>query len=123
MGPSQRKRWRSLWLLIPIWLASPVFVIVLVDLALRAVGMNSPGWISGLIMIGAFFAFGQVVVWVEWSGRRADLRQIEAAGFKVCPKCWYDLSRLPDQGHCPECGAGYERGHLERSWKWTYSDT
>ncbi|MCG3138559.1 MAG: hypothetical protein HJJLKODD_02424 [Phycisphaerae bacterium] len=36
--------------------------------------------------------------------------------YRFCLHCGYDLSSLPDEHHCPECGEKYEIHALKKSW-------
>lgn len=49
-------------------------------------------------------------------------KTLERAQYRVCLKCRYSLTDLPNEGTCPECGCKYTLEQLQRSWVWTYSD-
>lgn len=52
--------------------------------------------------------------------RRAVRKQAEALAaleFRVCPSCYYDLRGSTPRGTCPECGAEFDPGSLERQWR------
>jgi len=43
-------------------------------------------------------------------------RRLKAAGYRLCPRCGYDLSGLGDEGACPECGRGFLAASLAEQW-------
>lgn len=44
-------------------------------------------------------------------------RSVKAAGYLACGSCAYDLSKLPPEGTCPECGEAYTHAQCRRWWK------
>ena len=44
------------------------------------------------------------------------MRWLEARDFEVCIECGYELSGLPGEGNCPECGSPYTREQLKQLW-------
>lgn len=75
---------------------------------------------------GEFAAFWVLVVFLGiaytgirvWSrGRRALLRQAAACEGRMCLRCHYPLTSLPEAGTCPECGEGYKAEDLVRTWR------
>lgn len=74
--------------------------------------LNAPGVAFAIVISGPLVA---VVV----SGLRfgALIERVEAAKFKVCMQCGYDLQELPPSGPCPECGTKYAIDTNVLLWK------
>lgn len=47
---------------------------------------------------------------------------LRAHDCKLCLRCRYLLSDLPDHGRCPECGEPYALERLRGAWERTYRD-
>jgi len=43
-------------------------------------------------------------------------KKLVRASYRVCLRCGYDLSGLPDEHACAECGLHYERSDLVAAW-------
>jgi hypothetical protein len=65
------------------------------------------GW-PLVLLIGGFWAYAR-----SW-GRLAGC--VLAAGYRVCPKCHYELAGL-DANICPECGGRFSIALLRTSWR------
>ena len=78
-------------------------------------GGRSPWWslLAPLVLLLALLL-------MSGAGRKRDAREIMQARYRACLRCRYDLSALPPEGECPECGGSYTHAHSERSWRWTY---
>ena len=61
---------------------------------------------AGLVLL-AFYT-------VRYIGLRRRLRR---NGYRLCPRCEYPLTGLPERHVCPECGRQYEKASVERQWK------
>jgi RNA polymerase subunit RPABC4/transcription elongation factor Spt4 len=46
--------------------------------------------------------------------------QVEDKQFRICPRCRYNLSGLPDPGSCPECGRPFSDDELSELWSKVY---
>ncbi len=94
-----------------LFLVSPLLVLVLR-------GSNAPFLLVAAppISMLVLFAAAKAIL------RRRALRQLEAAAFRTCLHCRYDLSCCADAGTCPECGHAFDTSKLEESWRWTYGD-
>ena len=44
-------------------------------------------------------------------------KRAQKAGCLACTACIYDLSLLPTEGTCPECGRAYTHDELRETWK------
>ena len=40
--------------------------------------------------------------------------------YLVCPRCWYSLKALPEEGMCPECGQPYTSAAIRKIWTQVY---
>jgi hypothetical protein len=55
--------------------------------------------------------YGLIFCWVlPKSIRKRTREKAIKHNWFLCPWCRYALTDLPDEGICPECGAGYRRG-------------
>ena len=43
--------------------------------------------------------------------------KLEAADWRLCTRCTYDLSQLAEEGDCPECGELYHHFDCRYRWK------
>lgn len=94
----------------------------------------------GLVMVvvvvvfqapGLLFAFVPMIIGgVACTGivasRLGDLhlqarRRLREQKYTRCPACEYDLSALPPEGRCPECGAEYSPPVLKARWEQAYT--
>src|SRR6185295_103838 len=67
-------------------------------------------------VLAAWIITGAIVMAaVMWTSHRLRV-ELEAAEFRVCPSCQYDLRHLGAEGHCPECGNYYDPELLSRLW-------
>lgn len=64
----------------------------------------------------AMSAFGALFL-IQWRAETRLRRQLVAADWRLCPRCLYDLSALPNESVCPECGAPFEHGTIRRMWQ------
>lgn len=48
-------------------------------------------------------------------------KKLEQHDFFLCVWCRYPLTGLPDEGECPECGAGYERENCRTLYQQAYA--
>jgi len=110
------------------------------DHRLRRVERHSPSWwifvvvvelllISGVLLrvlsyhgySNMLFIAGTVVL-VGYSSywRPRELRRylaaVRAAGFRRCPRCFYDLRGSERSGNCPGCGEPYDPTSLKEVW-------
>lgn len=72
---------------------------------------------SFCVLIGVFGLLG-------WSlrHRKRAIKEALARDLRSCVFCRYDLSELPEDGTCPECGRPYTRLITRRSWIWHYRE-
>jgi hypothetical protein len=71
------------------------------------------------MVLAAAAAVGLLVAGVAMSSMatvriRARVRRLHG---QACPNCVYDLSTLPAEGTCPECGVRYTRAEIVRQWR------
>jgi hypothetical protein len=97
----------SLILLCTYWLWS-YFLVAVVLLALRAMGVpewhKEEGWVFGL----AFAALFVPLIWLVWPARANRSVARWRVGRGLCGACQYPLAGLEPQKNatqCPECGA------------------
>lgn len=50
-------------------------------------------------------------------GHQALLRSAREHGGRLCVKCHYPLTSLPDEGDCPECGRRYRVDRVIAAWR------
>jgi predicted RNA-binding Zn-ribbon protein involved in translation (DUF1610 family) len=100
-GEESRKRtpkWRQ-W--VGVWCAG---LPLLAGLPLRFAGV--PTWIAFIAMFGAMIAWA--ILWTQPSRRvRVEIQRasLNAHGFPVCMQCGHNLTGVPTESACPECGA------------------
>lgn len=88
-----------------------------------AVGLS---WVLGSAPAGLAVWVAIAALFVAFLGRRIlgplasarQLRGLKAIGFRVCPRCQYDLRAQEEDGDCPECGEPFDARTLEREWRW-----
>ncbi len=85
------------------------------------------GWTIVRAISWAAFAASALALWIGTSLHSANSwRYLEAAGFRICPRCKRNLSNgdneatSPRSGNCPRCGIGYTPDWLERTWSIIY---
>lgn len=74
-------------------------------------------WRVLVITAGAMFLTTLVMSGSDYRALRMLRRRVAGSWGRVCPECGYDLSRLPEQGECPECGAPFTTESLAEVWK------
>lgn len=102
-------------------------IVALVALVATAVSWLIMDWaIVGTICCTILAAFA-IAHWLGLSLHGArSWRYLEAAGFRICPRCKRNLSNgdneatSPSSGNCPRCGIGYTPDWLERTWAIIY---
>jgi len=104
-------RWGAVVLLITVptivmslaWLRmQPKYVVPIIPIA----------WMSGICLAIASVKLSEALMDGKIAGR--------AANWKYCPKCEYDLTALPDEGCCPECGESFTQAELQSIWMEIY---
>jgi len=76
--------------------------------------------ISTLAGFGGLLAASLLFGVIHAITRRRSRRLIQSLGFRLCPRCRYDLSASPPDGACPECGRDYTVADLQSLWKSAY---
>jgi hypothetical protein len=92
--------------------------IVLPFIALPVIRTAMIGW-QGLFSILLIAMIVAAVAWAAAAPARRDKRRFEelrARGFRQCA-CNYDLTGLPDDGKCPECGSDYTADVFRERWE------
>ena len=74
------------------------------------------GWPPQLAVIGGYFVLMVIFVLLARRWKRRVRRRLVGTGCRVCFGCGYDLSGLPDDGACPECGEAYLLWALRERW-------
>jgi len=69
---------------------------------------------------GLIFVPSMTISVLFFRATRNGRRVIKERGFRICPKCSYDLRDLSDDGHCPECGQPYTQRSLQTVWSNAY---
>jgi len=115
-GPSKLTWFERTW---P-WLRWVVFVGTFAIIALISKTIPRVPGIEAVLVPAALLI---ALDWLEFRQTRASARSLLAKRFRVCDRCCYELESLPDSGTCPECGATYDRGALERTWRARYKKT
>lgn len=67
-------------------------------------------------VVGGVLVICFLILW--WSRKEitALTREAEANDCRLCLRCGYCLTGLPDQHRCPECGTPYEIEQVKRRW-------
>ena len=85
------------------WLRmQPKYVVPIIPLA----------WLSGISLAIGAVKLSEALMDGKIAGR--------AANWKFCPKCEYDLTAMPDEGCCPECGEPFTLAELQSIWTQVY---
>ncbi|GMV70989.1 MAG: hypothetical protein AMXMBFR77_08280 [Phycisphaerales bacterium] len=86
------------------------------------------GFVVGMVVLLGGYAFDLPVhPWIVCAAILAGqlmsalaqlslVRDVRAAKGRLCSRCCYDLTGLPDSGSCPECGTSYDPDTLKRYW-------
>ncbi len=56
-----------------------------------------------------------LVIVIRWE--RRTLERLEAADFRLCPKCSYPLKGHTGSINCPECGTHCDVETVQRAWR------
>ena len=104
--------WASMWVML-MFLASP--------LQLYGAWSGTPRltWLS-LVVQSALAGAGLGICIVK---SRRIVRAVRVAGGRLCLRCGFDVSGLPTEGVCPECGVAYSHGESIRKWRSMLNDT
>lgn len=115
---TERERRLRRWL----WLAPAVAICwTLGHVALMATRTMRPSIGVPLMASVWFVVIGLLVVASRLAAAHYDGRNwLRANGYRVCPKCEYDLTELPSAGACPECGWAFDPSRLETEWEAIY---
>ncbi len=101
-------------------IALPVTAFLSVNALLAAGAFTSnPTWFFAAL-IPTIIATQLLMVALLRKEQRRAKAVVEAADFKICPRCRYSLKGLDDQGDCPECGRRYSQDELRRTWTAAY---
>ncbi len=96
------------------WFASAMCLVCALLLAYLFVSKIWPVdriWIALVVVCAAIVPVG-IVCYQQFRLRR----QVRNLDYRVCRKCFYNLTGLPDDGLCPECGKPYSRQSLAKHW-------
>ncbi len=53
-------------------------------------------------------------------GRRLGMNEVSSRQCRLCLRCRYALTDLPDEGRCPECGEAFTLSGLKSGWERVY---
>lgn len=115
---TDRERRLRRWL----WFAPALAICwTLGHVALMATGTMRPAIGVPLMASVWFVVMGLLVVASRLAAAHYEGRNwLRANGYRVCPKCEYDLAELPPAGVCPECGWTFDPALLEAEWEAIY---
>jgi len=69
-------------------------------------------------LLGLSFVGGMAGMWVSYGRRQKWLTKlVEGESGRICLKCGYILSHLPETHHCPECGIPYDIAVVQKHWR------
>lgn len=113
-GPPMLRKWSWEWF----WNILPMLVLFawmfLGDQIVQSFKARAISGITGLILT-------QAIAWmIAAPAIRARMRMykaIKASGYLVCGHCAFDVSTLPAEGRCPECGEAYTHDECRRQWR------
>lgn len=89
-------------------LLAPLFEAML--LGARVWSTSWPYQVSGMMPYAIQFVIGLYLI----VGGRWVVNWLIPSNRPYCPECGYELTGLPDEGHCPECGTFYRRRSAPR---------
>ena len=68
------------------------------------------------IIMGFGFAPALIIYPVGYLVQRRTIREWHRTRGRLCARCGYDLTSLPDTGTCPECGNNYDLDEDAAMW-------